>query len=139
MRMKHIMVSHVTHNCQTMFRNATNVVQNQLEHLLARIHDFIKAQLREIHAQLTRDYLAVLVGTDALSKGLRPPRVELMLRSEMAPMLARADEAFAEVFLNPSEEEAADDDESSSGESASEPSSTSGTVSVKSEPGTTAY
>ncbi|KAK4236644.1 hypothetical protein C8A03DRAFT_16733 [Achaetomium macrosporum] len=137
MRMKNLMITHVTVRRGSMFRNATNVVQEQLEDLLSRIQDYIEKQLQDIQAQLTRDYLAVLVGTDALSKGLRPPRVELMLRAEMAPMLAKTDEAFAELFTEQSTDQSAlPDGDNLPVESKSEESSTVGFV--KTEPGTTA-
>ncbi|KAK3307526.1 uncharacterized protein B0T15DRAFT_530475 [Chaetomium strumarium] len=110
MRMKNIMVNHVSTHCKSMFRTATGVVKNQLEDLLARIQTYMEAQLQAIQSQLARDYLAVLVGSDALSKGLRPPRVELMLRAEMAPMLAKTDEAFAEVFHHHRHHHASEDE-----------------------------
>ena len=54
--------------------------------------------MQDVHARLARDYLSVLVGVDAASMAAGVPRVELLLRSEMAPRLAKADGAFAEAF-----------------------------------------
>ncbi|KAL2132078.1 hypothetical protein VTI74DRAFT_4256 [Chaetomium olivicolor] len=98
MRMKNIMVTHVSNRRGVMFRNATNAVQRQLEQLCERIKQELESYVYDLHARLARDYLAVLVGADAVFNGMGPPRVELMLRSEMASLLAKADGTFAELF-----------------------------------------
>jgi len=99
MRMKNLMVTHVTNRRGVMFRNATNVVQRQLEQLCASIEQDMETHVQELRARLARDYLAVLVGVDVGSIGTHgPSRVELMLRGEMAPLLAKSDGVFAEVF-----------------------------------------
>ncbi|KAG7287089.1 hypothetical protein NEMBOFW57_006592 [Staphylotrichum longicolle] len=99
MRMKNIMVTHVTNRRGPMFRNATDVVQRQLEQLCDRIQQDMEAHVQEMRARLARDYLAVLVGVDVGAIGAQgPSRVELMLRGEMVPLLARSDGVFAEVF-----------------------------------------
>lgn len=99
MRMKNIMVTHVTNRRGPMFRNATDVVQRQLEQLCDRIQQDMEAHVQELRARLARDYLAVLVGVDVGAIGAQgPSRVELMLRGEMLPLLAKSDGVFAEVF-----------------------------------------
>jgi hypothetical protein len=97
--MKNLMISHVENRRNVMFRNATNVVQRQLEvELCKRIQEDLEAHIHELQARLARDYLSVLVGVDTASLGLGPSRVELMLRAEMAPLLTKADGVFAELF-----------------------------------------
>jgi hypothetical protein len=96
MRMKELMQKHVTENRDTMFRMATDVVRIQLLSLCRQVAGDLSAQVNDLKAQLARDYLAVLVGADAASKG--PSRAELMLRAEMAPLLAKADQVFAELI-----------------------------------------
>jgi hypothetical protein len=98
MRMKNLMINHVTNRRGSMFRNATNAVQRQLENLCERMRQEMEAHMQEVHARLARDYLSVLVGVDAAAMAAGVPRVELLLRSEMAPRLAKADGAFAEAF-----------------------------------------
>lgn len=99
MRMKNIMVTHVTDRRGSMFRNATDVVQRQLEQLCDRIQQDMEAHVQELRARLARDYLAVLVGVDVGAIGAGgPSRVELMLRGEMAPLLAKSDGVFAEIL-----------------------------------------
>ena len=98
MRMKNLMINHVTNRRGSMFRNATNAVQRQLENLCERMRQEMEAHMQDVHARLARDYLSVLVGVDAASMAAGVPRVELLLRSEMAPRLAKADGAFAEAF-----------------------------------------
>ncbi|KAK4033768.1 hypothetical protein C8A01DRAFT_19341 [Parachaetomium inaequale] len=100
MRMKSLMLAHVTSHRGAMFRNATNHVQRQLEELCVRIGQDLEANVQELRARLARDYLAVLVGVDVSSVGMGPSRVELMLRGEMAPLLAKADSVFAELFVD---------------------------------------
>lgn len=98
MRMKNIMVTHVAGRQRAMFRNATDVVQSRLEDMCQHIRQVMEAHVQNMYTRLSRDYLAVLVGTDAASMGTRIPRAELMLRAEMAPLLAEVDEEFAELF-----------------------------------------
>ncbi|KAL2015623.1 hypothetical protein VTK56DRAFT_5080 [Thermocarpiscus australiensis] len=98
MRMKNIMQTHVAARRGTMFWNATNAVKQQLEAMCDAMRAQMEDRIRDMHARLSRDYLAVLVGADAVARALGPPRAELMLRAEMAPLLAKADLAFAELF-----------------------------------------
>lgn len=98
MRMKNIMINHVTTHRNTMFRNATDVVKRQLEDLCDRIGSEMEAHVHELHARLARDYLAVLVGVDVASMQRGVPRAELMLRAEMAPLLGDVDGEFAGIF-----------------------------------------
>jgi hypothetical protein len=98
--MKSRMIGHVTSHRGAMFRNATNHVQRQLEELCVRIGQDLEANVQDLRARLARDYLAVLVGVDVSSVGMGPSRVELMLRGEMAPLLAEADGVFAELFVD---------------------------------------
>ncbi|GAB1316634.1 Dynamin N-terminal domain-containing protein [Madurella fahalii] len=97
-RMKDIMISHVTTHRQSMFRNATSVVQTQLEDMCRRIKLQMEEFIQDIHARLTCDYLSVLVGAD-VSGGVS--RVERMLRAEIVPLLAKADLPFAELVSEP--------------------------------------
>ncbi|KAH6855788.1 hypothetical protein B0I37DRAFT_365794 [Chaetomium sp. MPI-CAGE-AT-0009] len=98
MRMKNLMLAHVTDHRGSMFRVATNAVQEQLEEMCHKIGEELGASIQELQARLARDYLSVLVGVDASSVGLGPSRVELMLRGEMEPLLRKADRFFAELF-----------------------------------------
>ncbi|KAL2196856.1 hypothetical protein P885DRAFT_69332 [Corynascus similis CBS 632.67] len=98
MRMKNLMLDHVNSRRSVMFRNATNHVQRQLNDLCDRVGQDLKAEIDQMRARLARDYLAVLVGVDVASMGLGPSRVELMLRAEMMPVLAKADHFFAPLF-----------------------------------------
>ena len=92
------MITHVTTHRNTMFRNATDVVQRQLEDLCDRIGSEMEAHVHEVHSRLARDYLAVLVGADVASMQRGVPRAELMLRAEMAPLLGDVDGEFAGIF-----------------------------------------
>jgi hypothetical protein len=115
--MKNLMVSHVENHRNSMFRNATNVVQRQLEdELCKRIQADLEAHVRDLQARLARDYLSVLVGVDVASFGLGPSRVELMLRAEMAPLLTKTDGVFAELFEDKNEDTEKGDAASVSGE-----------------------
>lgn len=98
MRMKNLMLAHVTNQRGLMFRSATGHVQEQLEEMCDQIGVELEASVQGLRERLTRDYLAVLVGVDASTFGLGPSRVELMLRGEMAPLLRKADRFFAELF-----------------------------------------
>lgn len=98
MRMKNLMIAHVTNQRGGMFRDATDKVQKQLEDLCHVMQQEMEAQMQEVQQRLTRDYLSVLVGADAASMKAGVPRVELMLRAEMALRLGKADGAFAKLF-----------------------------------------
>ncbi|KAH6632633.1 hypothetical protein F5144DRAFT_574744 [Chaetomium tenue] len=98
MRMKNLMLAHVTNQRGVMFRAATDHVQEQLEGMCEQIGAELEASIQGLRERLTRDYLAVLVGVDASSVSLGPSRVEMMLRGEMAPLLRKADRFFAELF-----------------------------------------
>lgn len=98
MRMKNLMLTHVTNQRGVMFRAATDHVQEQLEGMCEQIGAELEASIQGLRERLTRDYLAVLVGVDASSDGLGPSRVEMMLRGEMALLLRKADRFFAELF-----------------------------------------
>lgn len=100
------MTSHVEAKGPVMFRNATNVVQKQLEDLSRRISDQLLIQMQELHARLKHDYLAALFGVAGANDGL--PRAERMLRSEMIPLLDEVDSKFEE-FVPKRNEEAADE------------------------------
>lgn len=100
MRMKNLMLDHVNSRRSVMFRNATNHVQRQLNDLCDRVGQDLKAEIDQMRARLARDYLAVLVGVDVASMGLGPSRVELMLRAEMMPVLAKVDHFFAPLFCD---------------------------------------
>ncbi|KAK3687321.1 hypothetical protein B0T22DRAFT_497814 [Podospora appendiculata] len=94
-RMKDDMARHVETNRATMFREATGAVQGQLEQMCTQIEEAMSTELQDLYARVARDYLAVLVGSDASAmQGLS--RAERMLRQEMAPMLDRADLYFSE-------------------------------------------
>lgn len=97
-RMKDKMISHVTTHRQSMFRNATGFVQQQLEEMCRHIKLQMEEFIQDIHARLSRDYLSVLVGTDV---GAGVPRVEQMLRAEMMSLLAKAELPFAELLSEP--------------------------------------
>ncbi|KAL2258691.1 hypothetical protein VTK26DRAFT_7888 [Humicola hyalothermophila] len=94
MRMKNIMVGHVTNRRQRMFHNATDGVTQQLDGLCNQVKAEMEAHMQELHTRLSHDYLAVLVGTDVASMQMGVPRVELMLRAEMAPVLAEFESGF---------------------------------------------
>ncbi|KAK3319346.1 hypothetical protein B0H66DRAFT_591910 [Apodospora peruviana] len=96
MRMKEAMVSHVERTRRTMFRDATNGVQEQLETMCKTVKQQIENSTQDLHSRLTRDYLAVLVGID-IAAFRTVPRAERLLRAEMAPLLAKTDHAFARV------------------------------------------
>ncbi|KAK3294038.1 uncharacterized protein B0H64DRAFT_361274 [Chaetomium fimeti] len=98
MRMKNLMLAHVNDHRESMFRVATNVVQEQLEEMCDKIGEQLGVSVEELQTRLARDYLAVLIGVDVSSVGMGPSRVELMLRGEMAPLLRKADRFFAELF-----------------------------------------
>ncbi|KAK0643251.1 hypothetical protein B0T16DRAFT_391805 [Cercophora newfieldiana] len=92
-RMKGHMTAHVETQSRIMFRNATNVVQKQLEDLSRRISDQLMLQVQELHARLAHDYLAALFGvTNVSDNGV--PRAEKMLRSEILPLLEDVDSKF---------------------------------------------
>ena len=95
-RMKNHMVSDVDYVRYTMFRSANIVVRGRLAEMCQHVKDQMLAQTQELHARLVRDYLAVLAGADA-SAFKEISRAERMLRSEMAPLLAQADQYFAVV------------------------------------------
>ncbi|KAK4109597.1 hypothetical protein N656DRAFT_839036 [Canariomyces notabilis] len=105
MRMKNIMIRHVTTYRNSMFRDATNVVQKQLEDMCKQMKLEMEESIQELHGRLSRDYLSVLVGTDAGSTLQSVPRVERMLRAEMATVLAKADLPFAKFFAKQPEQE----------------------------------
>jgi hypothetical protein len=105
MRMKNIMIGHVTTYRNSMFRDATNVVQKQLEDMCKQMKLEMEESIQELHGRLSRDYLSVLVGTDAGSTLQSVPRVERMLRAEMATVLAKADLPFAKFFAKQPEQE----------------------------------
>ncbi|KAK3324641.1 hypothetical protein B0T19DRAFT_429037 [Cercophora scortea] len=93
-RMKDAMARHVETNRATMFREATGVVQGQLEQMCTQIEEAMTIELQDLYARVARDYLAVLVGSDASAmQGLS--RAERMLRQEMLPILDRADLYFS--------------------------------------------
>ena len=98
MRMKNLMLAHVSNQCGLMFRSATDHVQEQLEEMCDQIRVELEANVQGLRERLTRDYLAVLVGADTSTAGLGPLRIELMLRGEMVPLLRKADRFFAELF-----------------------------------------
>lgn len=93
-RMKTAMVSHVSNVRDSMFYEATKIVRQEIDLLLEQMQSTMQLQMRELHARIQRDYLAVLVGSDLSSQGATP-RAERMLRAEMAPLLEDADLFFA--------------------------------------------
>jgi hypothetical protein len=111
MRMKNLMLAHVTNQRGLMFRSATDHVQEQLEEMCDQIGVELEANIQGLRERLTRDYLAVLVGVDASTVGLGPSRVELMLRGEMAPLLRKVDRFFAELFPGQADKYANEDEE----------------------------
>lgn len=96
MRMKAAMLSHVTRARSTMFRDATNAVRTQLAGMCRQMKRELEDRVSNLHARLSQDYLSVLVGADANAIA-KMPRAERLLRSEIAPLLARADAIFASV------------------------------------------
>ncbi|KAL2176798.1 uncharacterized protein P884DRAFT_300219 [Thermothelomyces heterothallicus CBS 202.75] len=115
MRMKELMLNHVEQRRGVMFRNATNHVQRRLFELCDRIGQSLKTEMDELRARLARDYLAVLIGVDVSSMALGPSRVELMLRAEMVPVLAKTDRFFAPLFGDAHEEDVGDVDDGGAG------------------------
>ncbi|KAK4100264.1 hypothetical protein N658DRAFT_516763 [Parathielavia hyrcaniae] len=99
MRMKSLMIRHVDSRKAVMFRNATDLVQRQLEvDLCNRIREALETHVQELKSRLARDYLSALVGVDVSAIGLGPSLVELMLRGEILPLLPKIDGCFAELF-----------------------------------------
>lgn len=93
-RMKNAMISHVADVRNTMFYSATKTVRQEIDQLLDQMQSTMQIQMKELHARIQRDYLAVLVGSDISSQGATP-RAERMLRAEMVPLLEKADVYFA--------------------------------------------
>ncbi|KAM7199901.1 nuclear GTPase SLIP-GC [Naviculisporaceae sp. PSN 640] len=96
-RMKEAMLSHVTRARSSMFRDATNAVRTQLSEMCRQMKRELEDRVSNLHARLSQDYLSVLVGADARAIA-QMPRAERLLRSEMAPLLARADAVFAPLI-----------------------------------------
>ncbi|KAM7187037.1 hypothetical protein V8F33_011456 [Rhypophila sp. PSN 637] len=97
MRMKAAMISHVDRARGTMFQEATTAVRDQLGDMCRKMKSELEERVQALHARLAQDYLAVLIGADANAIA-QMPRAERLLRSEMAPVLERADAAFAPVL-----------------------------------------
>ncbi|KAK4218543.1 hypothetical protein QBC37DRAFT_437200 [Rhypophila decipiens] len=97
MRMKAAMISHVERASKTMFQEATTAVRDQLGDMCRKVKSELEERVQALHARLAQDYLAVLIGADANAIA-QMPRAERLLRSEMAPVLERADAAFAPVL-----------------------------------------
>jgi len=93
------MATHVETNRRSMFRDATNVVQGQLEDLNTRIEGQLLIHMQETHGRLSHDYLAALIGTAAIDNdNSGVPRAERMLRAEMIPLLEGVDPQFADLL-----------------------------------------
>ncbi len=91
------MVGFINQTRHVMFHGATNAVKAQLDGMCLKIRDHMIIQAQELHARIARDYLAVLVGSDASSiKGL--PRAERLLRGGVLSLLGKSDSHFEQLI-----------------------------------------
>ena len=72
MRMKTAVTAHVQNASGTMFRDATDAVQRELDQMCRQIRDVIDEQVELVYTRVSRDYLAVLVGIDAYQPDAGP-------------------------------------------------------------------
>ena len=92
--MKIAMLGHIEHAKHFMFRTATNNVQKELENMKEQLRKQLLLHTEELHARISTDYLAALVGTGVNAEN-GVTRAERMLRTEMLPLLKDIDSKFA--------------------------------------------
>jgi hypothetical protein len=96
--MKNHMAAHVDTAKDTMFKHATDNVTQQLNAMCDRIcQDLCAFLLKGIYQQISRDYQAVLIGSDKQAFSSLT-RAERMLRGEMLLALQQVDMAFADCI-----------------------------------------
>ncbi len=70
--MKAAVTGHVQTQCDTMFRAATDTVQNDLKVLCEAIEAAISDRVQQLFQRISKDYLAVLVGVDSYKANVGP-------------------------------------------------------------------
>ncbi|KAG8163857.1 hypothetical protein KVR01_005775 [Diaporthe batatas] len=102
-RMKAIMESHVATARNTMFRQACDSVQRQLDSMCVAIEKSLTVFVQDLLAKIRRDYRAILAGRcDEASAEV--PLGERVLRDQMRLILDDADYRFAEFRFAASED-----------------------------------
>lgn len=92
------MESHVDTKRNTMFRDACDAVQGQLETMCATVQEQMTTFMDDLFTKLQRDYLATLVGGRAEVTAV-VPLAERMLHEQARSILEGAESRFAQFGL----------------------------------------
>lgn len=95
-RMKSTMEFHVDTTRNTMFTEACDAVQRQLETMCIRVEEWMTAFVHDLFTKLQRDYLATLVGGRSEVTAVIP-LAERMLHEQVRTILEGADSRFAQI------------------------------------------
>lgn len=97
-RMKSTMESHVDTARNTMFRQACDAVEGQLDAMCASIEQWLTGFMNDLLTKLQRDYLATLLGGSG-EVIAAIPLAERVLHEQVRPILEDADYRFAQFHF----------------------------------------
>ena len=94
--MKEIMYDHISDNQNTMFRDATQGIRDQLNLMCRQCHNTLRGRVERMYEAIARDYVAV-IGTDA-SKDRVAGKPEKIARKKVEDVISQSEAVFSEVL-----------------------------------------